>query len=111
MKPEPKRSVAEVHPTFDGHGRNQRPSLLIDLLTGDLGSRQHINRTPTDVPTTHGTAPPTASHSSYQSISSNNTTRTTQPSQTSTVNILTSIKRGTVENVNFRTFLIHIYLV
>lgn len=94
MQPEPKRSVAEVHPTMDNHGRTQRPSLLIDLLTGDLGSKTHINRTPTDPPTS--TALSSLAHSSHQSISSNSTSRVSQPSQMSTVTVLSNNKRGKV---------------
>lgn len=39
LVPEPKRSVADAH---DLHNKGQRPSLLIDLLTGD---RSHSNKT------------------------------------------------------------------
>lgn len=39
MQPEPKRSVADAH---DVTNKGQRPSLLIDLLTGD---RSHSNKT------------------------------------------------------------------
>lgn len=57
---EPKRSVADMHCATEGQPRTQRLS-LIDLLTGDLGSRSHMN---------------------HQSNSSS-TIKTTQPSQVS----------------------------
>ncbi|XP_061939233.1 protein unc-80 homolog isoform X9 [Apis cerana] len=57
---EPKRSVADMHCATEGQSRTQRLS-LIDLLTGDLGSRSHMN---------------------HQSNSSS-TIKTTQPSQVS----------------------------
>ncbi|XP_043521274.1 protein unc-80 homolog isoform X3 [Frieseomelitta varia] len=57
---EPKRSVADMHSVNEGQSRTQRLS-LIDLLTGDLGSRSHMN---------------------HQSNSSS-TIKTTQPSQVS----------------------------
>ncbi|XP_039303974.1 protein unc-80 homolog isoform X12 [Solenopsis invicta] len=44
MLPEPKRSVVDMHSISEGQPRTQRPSLLMDLLTGDLGSRSHANR-------------------------------------------------------------------
>lgn len=53
MQPEPKRSVVDMHPITEGQPRTQRPSLM-DLLTGDLGSRAHINRTP-ETPASHST--------------------------------------------------------
>ncbi|XP_043793963.1 protein unc-80 homolog isoform X2 [Apis laboriosa] len=57
---EPKRSVVDMHCATEGQSRTQRLS-LIDLLTGDLGSRSHMN---------------------HQSNSSS-TIKTTQPSQVS----------------------------
>ncbi|XP_034179249.1 unc80, NALCN channel complex subunit isoform X3 [Osmia lignaria lignaria] len=60
-QPEPKRSVADMHSIPEGQPRTQRLS-LIDRLTGDLGSRGHMN---------------------HQSNSSS-TVKTTQPSQVST---------------------------
>ncbi|CAL7937444.1 unnamed protein product [Xylocopa violacea] len=60
VQSEPKRSVADMHCATEGQPRAQRLS-LIDLLTGDLGSRSHIN---------------------HQSNSSS-TIKTTQPSQVS----------------------------
>ncbi|XP_020299995.1 protein unc-80 homolog isoform X4 [Pseudomyrmex gracilis] len=79
MQAEPKRSVADMH-SIEGQPRTQRPSLLMDLLTGDLGSRAHINRTPADTPVSHSTVPQSHSHSTHQSISSS-TVKTTQSSQ------------------------------
>lgn len=52
MQSDPKRSVADMHQLNDAQSRTQRPSLLIDLLTGDLGSRTQSNRTPIETPTT-----------------------------------------------------------
>ncbi|XP_011346095.1 protein unc-80 homolog isoform X3 [Ooceraea biroi] len=77
MQPEPKRSVVDIHPISEGQPRTQRPSLLMDLLTGDLGSRAHINRASTDTPVSHSTA--AQSHSTHQPNLS--TVKTTQPSQ------------------------------
>ncbi|XP_053975913.1 protein unc-80 homolog [Hylaeus volcanicus] len=82
MQPEPKRSVADMHSANEGQPRTQRPSLLIDLLTGDLGSRAHINRTPAETPISHSTAPQSAPHSTHQSNSSG-TVKAMQPSQAS----------------------------
>lgn len=80
MQPEPKRSVVDMHPgapnaiqnSNEGqHGRTQRPS-LIDLLTGDLGSRAHINRTPAETPSQHSqptpVSHPTPPHTYNQSV-------------------------------------------
>ncbi|XP_046741954.1 protein unc-80 homolog isoform X2 [Diprion similis] len=80
MQPEPKRSVVDMHPgapnampnSNEGqHGRTQRPS-LIDLLTGDLGSRAHINRTPAETPSQHSqptpVSHPTPPHTCNQSL-------------------------------------------
>lgn len=82
MQPEPKRSVVDMHAANEGQPRTQRPSLLIDLLTGDLGSRGHMNRTPAETPISHSTAPQSAPHSIHQSNSSS-TVKSTQPSQAS----------------------------
>ncbi|XP_076677709.1 unc80, NALCN channel complex subunit isoform X4 [Andrena cerasifolii] len=82
MQPEPKRSVVDMHSGNEGQPRTQRPSLLIDLLTGDLGSRAHINRTPAETPISHSTAPQSAPHSTHQPNSSS-TVKTTHPSQVS----------------------------
>lgn len=95
MQAEPKRSVADMH-SIEGQPRTQRPSLLMDLLTGDLGSRAHINRTPADTPVSHSTVPQSHSHSAHQSISSS-TVKTTQSSQvTAPPNGIHA--RGTVSN-------------
>lgn len=91
MQPEPKRSVAEMHITNEGGPRTQRPSLLIDLLTGDLGSRTHSNRTPAETPVSQSTGQHTAGHSSHHSTNSSSTTKTTLAGQ-STINGAT--KRG-----------------
>lgn len=42
VQSEPKRSVPDMHCANEGQSRTQRLS-LIDLLTGDLGSRGHMN--------------------------------------------------------------------
>lgn len=68
MQPEPKRSVVDMHPITEGQPRTQRPSLLMDLLTGDLGSRAHMNRTPAETPVSHSTA--AQSHSTQSNTSS-----------------------------------------
>ncbi|XP_076295581.1 unc80, NALCN channel complex subunit isoform X10 [Lasioglossum baleicum] len=81
MQPEPKRSLADMHAN-EGQPRTQRPSLLIDLLTGDHGSRVHANRTPAETPISHSTGPQSASHSTHQSNSSS-TMKGTQASQVS----------------------------
>ncbi|CAK9824157.1 Protein unc-80 homolog [Anthophora retusa] len=60
VQSEPKRSVADMHCATEGQPRTQRLS-LIDLLTGDIGARGHMN---------------------HQSNSSS-TIKTTQPSQAS----------------------------
>lgn len=60
IQPEPKKSVPDMHTATEGQSRTQRLS-LIDLLTGDLGTRGHMN---------------------HQSNSSG-TIKTTQPSQVS----------------------------
>ncbi|XP_076183174.1 unc80, NALCN channel complex subunit isoform X2 [Ptiloglossa arizonensis] len=82
MQPEPKRSVVDMHPANEGQPRTQRPSLLIDFLTGDHGSRAHINRTPAETPISHSTAPQSAPHSTHQSNSSG-TLKITQQNQVS----------------------------
>ncbi|XP_031838290.1 unc80, NALCN channel complex subunit isoform X9 [Nomia melanderi] len=82
MQPEPKRSLADMHSTNEGQPRTQRPSLLMDLLTGDHGSRVHTNRTPAETPISHATVPQSAPHSTLQSNSSS-TIKVTQPSQVS----------------------------
>nr|XP_033339451.1 protein unc-80 homolog isoform X5 [Megalopta genalis] len=81
IQPEPKRSLADMH-SNEGQPRTQRPSLLIDLLTGDHGSRVHTNRTPAETPISHSTAPQSASHSTHQSNSSS-TIKVMQASQVS----------------------------
>jgi len=78
MQPEPKRSVVDMHPITEGQPRTQRPSLLMDLLTGDLGSRSHVNRTPAETPVSHSTAVQ-SSHSTQSNTSS--TVKTTYPTQ------------------------------
>ncbi|XP_067205239.1 protein unc-80 homolog isoform X2 [Linepithema humile] len=80
MQPEPKRSVVDMHPISESQPRTQRPSLLMDLLTGDLGSRAHANRTPAETPVSHSTAPQSQPHSTHQSNSSS-TVKSTLPSQ------------------------------
>jgi len=79
MQPEPKRSVVDMHPISEGQSRTQRPSLLMDLLTGDLGSRAHINRTPAETPVSHSTAAQSL-HAIHQSNTSS-AVKTTQSSQ------------------------------
>ncbi|XP_072743186.1 protein unc-80 homolog isoform X2 [Anoplolepis gracilipes] len=69
MQPEPKRSVVDMHPISEGQPRTQRPSLLMDLLTGDLGSRAHINRTPSETPVSHSTAAQLQPHSTQSNLS------------------------------------------
>lgn len=64
----------------DGQPRTQRPSLLIDLLTGDLGSRAHINRTPAETPGSHSTTLHSLPQSVHQSINSSSTTKSSVPS-------------------------------
>ncbi|XP_018375379.1 PREDICTED: protein unc-80 homolog isoform X1 [Trachymyrmex cornetzi] len=78
MQPEPKRSVVDMHPITEGQPRTQRPSLLMDLLTGDLGSRAHINRTPAETPVSHSTVQ-SQSHSTQSNTSS--TVKTMHPTQ------------------------------
>ncbi|XP_014469276.1 PREDICTED: protein unc-80 homolog isoform X4 [Dinoponera quadriceps] len=80
IQPEPKRSVVDMHPIAEGQPRAQRPSLLMDFLTGDLTSKAHINRTPAETPVSYSTAPQSQPHSTHQSNSSS-TVKTTQPSQ------------------------------
>ncbi|KAK0161490.1 hypothetical protein PV327_009955 [Microctonus hyperodae] len=84
LQPEPKRSVVDMHPgsgnLTDGQPRTQRPSLLIDLLTGDLGSRAHINRTPAETPGSHSTTLHSLPQSVHQSINSSSTTKSSVPS-------------------------------
>ncbi|KAL7307483.1 hypothetical protein TKK_0000662 [Trichogramma kaykai] len=94
---QPKRSVVDMHQVNEGQPRTQRPSLLIDLLTGDLGSRGggggHGSRaTPADTPgsnsTTTGGGPGghTATTSSQPSVSStSNMTKISIQSQVSIV--------------------------
>ncbi|XP_023318464.1 protein unc-80 homolog isoform X2 [Trichogramma pretiosum] len=94
---QPKRSVVDMHQVNEGQPRTQRPSLLIDLLTGDLGSRSggggHGSRaTPADTPgsnsTTTGGGPGghTATTSSQPSVSStSNMTKISIQSQVSIV--------------------------
>lgn len=77
MQPEPKRSVVDMHPITEGQPRTQRPSLM-DLLTGDLGSRAHINRTPSETPVSHSTAQ-LQPHSTQSNLGS--TVKTMQSSQ------------------------------
>ncbi|EGI65756.1 Protein unc-80-like protein, partial [Acromyrmex echinatior] len=79
MQPEPKRSVVDMHPIIEGQPRTQRPSLLMDLLTGDLGSRAHINRTPAETPVSHSTTVQSQSHSTQSNTSS--TVKTMHPTQ------------------------------
>ncbi|XP_043466068.1 protein unc-80 homolog isoform X3 [Leptopilina heterotoma] len=97
MQPEPKRSVAEMHITNEGGPRTQRPSLLIDLLTGDLGSRTHSNRTPAETPVSQSTGQHTAGHSSHHSTNSSSTTKTTLVGQ-SAINGAT--KRGDEKSIS-----------
>jgi len=78
MQSEPKRSVVDMHPIIEGQPRTQRPSLLMDLLTGDLGSRAHINRTPAETPVSHSTVQ-SQSHSTQSNTSS--TIKTMHPIQ------------------------------
>ncbi|XP_031777864.1 protein unc-80 homolog isoform X3 [Nasonia vitripennis] len=81
---EPKRSVAEMHQANEGQPRTQRPSLLIDLLTGDLGSRGHANRTPAETPCSNSTATGQPASSSHHSVSSaSNATKLSLQSQAS----------------------------
>ncbi|XP_029661672.1 protein unc-80 homolog [Formica exsecta] len=83
MQPEPKRSVADMHPIAEGQPRTQRPSLLMDLLTGDLGSRAHINRTPSETLVSHSTTAQLQPHSAQSNFGS--TVKTMQSSQVTAV--------------------------
>lgn len=83
MQPEPKRSVADMHPIAEGQPRTQRPSLLMDLLTGDLGSRSHINRTPSETLVSHSTTAQLQPHSAQSNLGS--TVKTMQSSQVTAV--------------------------
>lgn len=84
LQPEPKRSVADMHQINEGQPRTQRPSLLIDLLTGDLASRTHSNRTPAETPCSNSTVTGGQLGSSLHSASStSNATKTSQQSQIS----------------------------
>ncbi|XP_063984989.1 protein unc-80 homolog isoform X3 [Diachasmimorpha longicaudata] len=87
MQPEPKRSVVDMHPNApnvnDGQPRTQRPSLLIDLLTGDLGSRVHINRTPAETPGSHSTTLQSLPPSVHHSVNSSSTTKSSVQSHAS----------------------------
>lgn len=94
MQPEPKRSVVDMHPIAEGQPRTQRPSLLMDFLTGDLGSKAYINRTPAETPVSHSTAPQSQPHSTHQSNSS--TVKTTQPSQVTAPPNGTHVIGGTI---------------
>ena len=95
MQSEPKKSVADMHLTNEGVPRTQRPSLLMDLLTGDLGSRAPINRTPVETPISHSTGPQTG-QSPYQSTNSSTTAKTTLASQA----VYNAAKRGEAINLN-----------
>lgn len=82
MQPEPKRSVADMHPITEGQPRTQRPSLLMDLLTGDLGSRAHINRTPSETPVSHSTAAQLQPHLTQSNLSKTMQSNQAVPSST-----------------------------
>lgn len=56
-----------MHPISEGQPRTQRPSLLMDLLTGDLGSRAHMNRAPAETSASHITAAQSQLHPTHQS--------------------------------------------
>ncbi|XP_070172138.1 protein unc-80 homolog isoform X4 [Polyergus mexicanus] len=83
MQPEPKRSVVDMHPIAEGQPRTQRPSLLMDLLTGDLGSRAHINRIPSETLVSHSTTAQLQPHSAQSNLGS--TVKTMQSSQVTAV--------------------------
>ena len=84
LQPEPKRSVADMHQVNEGQPRTQRPSLLIDLLTGDLGSRSHSNRTPVETPCSNSSVTGGQPASAHHSVSSaSNATKTSLQSQVS----------------------------
>lgn len=51
----------------------------MDLLTGDLGSRSHANRTPSETPVSHSTAIQSQSYSTQSNTSS--TVKTAHPTQ------------------------------
>ncbi|KZC08559.1 Protein unc-80 like protein, partial [Dufourea novaeangliae] len=99
MQPEPKRSVADMHPANEGQPRTQRPSLLIDLLTGDHGSRTHTNRTPAETPISHSAAPQSTPHSTHQSNSCS-TIKTTQPSLISAPSNGIHVARGSISSTS-----------
>lgn len=98
MQPEPKRSAADMHaggPNInDGQPRTQRPSLLIDLLTGDLGSRAHINRTPAETPGSHSTTLHSLPQSVHTSINVGSATKSSAASQGTTVSVNGAHSRG-----------------
>ncbi|XP_074114400.1 unc80, NALCN channel complex subunit isoform X13 [Cotesia typhae] len=97
MQPEPKRSVVDMHPgapNADGQPRTQRPSLLNDLWSGDLGSKAHINKTPAETPGSHSTA----LHSIQQSLNSGSA-RSSMPSQGSAPNGATRAMRRNIDGV------------
>lgn len=94
LQPEPKRSVADMHVT-EGQPRTQRPSLLIDLLSGDLGSRTHMNRTPAETPVSHSTVSQSIPHSTLQTGHSSSAIKMSAPTQIYTPSNGTQIARGT----------------
>ncbi|XP_034937651.1 protein unc-80 homolog isoform X5 [Chelonus insularis] len=75
LQPEPKRSVVDMHPSApnnDNQPRTQRPSLLNDLWSGELGSRVHISRTPAETPGSHSTVLHSLPQAVQQSINASN---------------------------------------
>lgn len=84
-----------MHAT-EGQPRTQRPSLLIELLTGDLGSRTHMNRTPAETPVSHPAVsqsiPP---HSTLQTGHPSSAIKMSAPTQIYTPSNGTQIARGT----------------
>ncbi|XP_046830154.1 protein unc-80 homolog isoform X11 [Vespa crabro] len=99
LQPEPKRSVADMHAT-EGQPRTQRPSLLIELLTGDLGSRTHMNRTPAETPISHSAVSQSIPHSALQTGHSSSTVKMSAPMQIYTPSNGTQIARGSISSVS-----------
>ncbi|XP_035727921.1 protein unc-80 homolog isoform X2 [Vespa mandarinia] len=99
LQPEPKRSVADMHAT-EGQPRTQRPSLLIELLTGDLGSRTHMNRTPAETPISHSAVSQSIPHSALQTGHSSSAVKISAPMQIYTPSNGTQIARGSISSVS-----------
>ncbi|KAK2588606.1 hypothetical protein KPH14_006375 [Odynerus spinipes] len=99
LQPEPKRSVVDMH-INEGQPRTQRPSLLSELLTGDLGLRAHMNRTPAETPVSHSATLQSVPHSAHQSGHSLSSVKTTIPSQVSAPPNGIQVARGSISSTS-----------